>query len=113
MSIENENTIDFGEVMHRFYAGRQYGVRGPAYDDITWMETEPKPSKEELADKWETIKDDVNLKKIQRQRSTPGEYPAKDEILVALWEMVVENRPEKAQALQARREEIKAKYPIN
>ena len=26
--------IDFGEVMHRFYAGRQYGVRGPNYEDI-------------------------------------------------------------------------------
>jgi hypothetical protein len=113
MSIENENTIDFGEVMHRFYAGRQYGVRGPGYSDITWMEAEQMPSKEELAAKWETIKDDVNLKKIQRQRANPGEYPSKDELLVALWEKVVENRPEYAQELQARREEIKAKYPIN
>jgi hypothetical protein len=37
--MSSENEIDFGEVMHRFYAGRQYGVRGPEYDDISWMET--------------------------------------------------------------------------
>jgi hypothetical protein len=104
--------IDFGEVMHRFYAGRQYGVRGPNYEDISWMEIgEPMPSRELLAEKWETIAEETRLRKIAQQRSTPGEYPSKDEILVALWEMVVEDRPEKAQALQARREEIKAKYP--
>ena len=106
------NEIDFGEVMHRFYAGRQYGVRGPNYEDISWMEAgEPMPSRELLAAKWEEIKEETRLRKIAQKRSTPGEYPSKDEILVALWEMVVENRPEKAQALQARREEIKAKYP--
>ena len=106
------NEIDFGEVMHRFYAGRQYGVRGPNYEDISWMEPgESQPSRELLAAKWEEIKEEIRLMKIAQKRSTPGEYPGKDEILVALWEMVVENRPEKAQALQARREEIKAKYP--
>jgi hypothetical protein len=106
------NEIDFGEVMHRFYAGRQYGVRGPNYEDISWMEVGvPMPSREELAAKWEEIAEETRLRKIAQQRSTPGQYPGKDEILVALWEMVVENRPEKAQELQARREEIKAKYP--
>jgi hypothetical protein len=32
-------------------------------------------------------------------------------MIVALWEMVVENRPEKAQELQARREYIKQQFP--
>jgi hypothetical protein len=106
------NEIDFGEVMHRFYAGRQYGVRGPNYEDISWMEVgEPMPSRELLATKWEEIAEETRLRKIAQQRATPGQYPSKDEILVALWEMVVEDRPEKAQELQARREEIKAKYP--
>ena len=107
------NEIDFGEVMHRFYAGRQYGVRGPNYDDISWMESEPMPSKEHLTELWETIAEETRLRRIAQQRSTPGEYPSRDEMIVALWEMVVENRPETAEALQARREEIKAKYPKN
>jgi hypothetical protein len=105
------NTVDFGEVMHKFYAGRQYGVRGPNYDDITWMETEPKPSVEELTAKWETIKDQVALRRIHEQRSAPGNYPSRDDMIVALWEMVVENRPEKAQELQTRRDQIKQQFP--
>ena len=105
------DTVDFGEVMHKFYAGRQYGVRGPNYEDITWLEEEPMPSREELAAKWEEIKEEVRLRKIAQARSTPGNYPSKEDMIVALWEMVVEERPEFAQELQARREEIKAQFP--
>lgn len=105
------NDVDFGEVMHKFYAGRLYGVRGPLYDDITWMETTPKPTREELIAKWETIKDDVALRRVHEQRAMPGKYPSRDDMIVALWEMVVENRPEKAAALQARREAIKQEFP--
>jgi hypothetical protein len=103
--------VDFGEVMHKFYAGRQYGVRGPNYEDITWLESDPMPSREELLTKWETIKDAVTARKVAEARSTPGNYPSKDEMIVALWELVVENRPETADALQARRAEIKALFP--
>lgn len=104
-------TVDYGEVMHAFYAGRQYGVRGPNYEDITWLESTPMPTREELDAKWEEIKDKVALRKIAQQRSAPGQYPSKDELIVALWEMIMENRPEYAQELQARREGVKALYP--
>ena len=40
-----------------------------------------------------------------------AEYPSLSELNVALWEQVVENRPEAAQALEVKRQEIKAKYP--
>lgn len=103
--------IDFGEVMHKFYAGRQYGVRGPAYEDITWLEPTPMPTREELAAKWEEIKDAVILRRVAEQRAVPGNYPSRDDMIIALWEMVVENRPETANALQARRLEIKEQFP--
>lgn len=104
--------IDFGEVMHKFYAGRQYGVMGPRYEDINWFETdEPKPTVEHLASLWETIKDEVAIKRVHQLRSTPGQYPALDQLVVALWEKVVEGKSETANALQQRRLEIKAKYP--
>lgn len=105
------STIDFGEVMHAYYAGRQYGVMGPNYEDINWLEDGPKPSVQELTEKWELIKDKVVARKLAQQRSAPGEYPSKDDLIVALWEMVVENKPEFAQALQEKRLEIKNKYP--
>lgn len=104
--------VDYGEVMHKFYAGRQYGVRGPAYEDITWLEDVPKPSKAELEALWEQIKDAVELRRIHEARSAPGVYPHKDEMVVALWEKLIEGRPEKADALQAKRLEVKSQFPL-
>lgn len=104
--------IDYGEVIHRFYAGRQYGVVGPNYEDINWFDEDvPMPTREDLEAKWETIKDQVALENVARQRSMPGEYPSREEMIVALWEMVVEKRPEFAEKLQQRRIEIKEKFP--
>lgn len=40
-----------------------------------------------------------------------GEYPSHGELVVALWEMVMENDLRKAYTLQRLREQIKAKYP--
>lgn len=39
------------------------------------------------------------------------EYPTTDELIVALWERIVEGRNEASDTLQAKREVIKAKYP--
>ena len=106
------DNVDYGEVMHKFYAGRQYGVRGPNYEDITWLEDVPKPTREELDALWEQIKDDVALKRVHDQRSAPGVYPHKDDMIIALWEQIIENRPDKAAALQAIREQVKAQFPL-
>jgi hypothetical protein len=40
-----------------------------------------------------------------------AEYPSLSDLNVALWEKVVENRPEAADALEIVRQQIKAKYP--
>lgn len=39
------------------------------------------------------------------------EYPPTDELVVALWEKIIENKPESADALQAERIKVKQKYP--
>ena len=39
-----------------------------------------------------------------------AEYPSLSELNVALWEKVVEGRPESADALEVKRQEIKTKY---
>ena len=61
------------------------------YDEIKFREANPPaPSYKELRAK---------------------EYPRTDELVVALWELVVEKRPETANELQAKREAVKQKYP--
>lgn len=39
------------------------------------------------------------------------EYPSTDELIIALWEKVVEERPEYADKLQKLRVDVKLKYP--
>jgi len=40
-----------------------------------------------------------------------AEMPPEHDLIVALWERVVENRPETSDVLQAKKEAIKIKYP--
>ena len=39
------------------------------------------------------------------------EYPRQSDLIIALWEKVVENKPESADILQAQRVTVKEKYP--
>lgn len=41
-----------------------------------------------------------------------AEYPTTKELIVALWEKVIEGRPESADVLEIKRQAIKEKYPI-
>jgi len=47
----------------------------------------------------------------QYQRDRQAEYPSLDELIVALWEGVVEERMASVTALEAVRQAVKAKYP--
>ena len=47
----------------------------------------------------------------QYQRDRQTEYPSVDELIVALWEGVVEERMASVTALEADRQAVKTKYP--
>ena len=47
----------------------------------------------------------------QYQRDRQAEYPSLDELIVALWEGVVEERMASVTALEGVRQAVKAKYP--
>ena len=47
----------------------------------------------------------------QYQRDRKAEYPSIDELVVALWEGVVEERMASITALEADRQAVKTKYP--
>jgi len=54
--------------------------------------------------------DEAIFASTKYQRDRAKEYPTTDELIVALWEDVVEGRPESKLALQVKRLEIKKKY---
>jgi len=48
---------------------------------------------------------------IQYQRDRKAEYPSVDELVVAMWEAVIEERMASSIDLQGKRTAIKGKYP--
>jgi len=72
---------------------------------LTWKSSNPQPTAQECESahlSWES-------KEYARNRQ--AEYPALNDLIVALWENVVEERAASVIALEAKRQEIKAKYP--
>jgi len=53
---------------------------------------------------------DAELAATKYIRSRQAEYPSINELVVALWEQIIEGRPESAAILQAKREAVKIKY---
>lgn len=54
---------------------------------------------------------DAISQSTQYQRDRQAEYPPLEELMVALWESVIEDRAADAIAIEALRQEIKLKYP--
>jgi len=75
-------------------------VFGDPGDAVTWDQFDAKRS--ELQAKYDST---------QYQRDRQAEYPSVDELIVALWEGVVEERMASVTALEANRQAVKTKYP--
>lgn len=74
-----------------------------------WKSESPQPTEAEIETahaEWET-----DWIATQYQRDRAAEYPSIEALVVALWEGVVEERMSAVTALEAIRQEIKARYP--
>jgi len=81
----------------------------PPHHFIEWNGSEPQPTEAELQAAWnEHIAEHAAT---QYQRDRAAEYPSIEALVVALWEGVVEERMATVTALEAIRQEIKARYP--
>ena len=76
-------------------------------DQIEWHTTPI--SDEAIAAKQAELQAEQDATQYQRDRK--AEYPSMDELIVALWEGVVEERMASVTALEAVRQAVKAKYP--
>lgn len=77
-------------------------------DGTSWQPGEPEDTSAKKAVAGIIAAHDPAPSYDERRRA---EYPPTDEMVVALWERVVEGRPEASDALEARRQAVKAKYP--
>lgn len=74
-----------------------------------WLSASPQPSVDEIETahaEWQAEQDAT-----QYQRDRKAEYPSMDELVVALWEAVIEERMASSVDLQGKRTAVKEKYP--
>ena len=78
--------------------------------EIEWHDTEQtQPSDSEIAEKEAELQAEYDAQEYARKRK--AEYPTTDELVVALWEAVIEERMASSIELQGKRTAIKEKYP--
>jgi len=80
----------------------------PPHEFISWDGPDPQPTQEELETAWVQIQTAYDNDYARKRKA---EYPSIDEITVALWEGVVEERMQAVTQLEIKRQAVKAKYP--
>ena len=74
-----------------------------------WKSASPQPSESEIEtahNEWQAGHDSQEY-----ARNRQAEYPSLNDLIVALWENVVEERASAVVSLEAKRQAVKTKYP--
>ena len=74
-----------------------------------WMSASPQPSNAEIEAAHNEWQAEYDSQEYARKRQ--AEYPSLNELIVALWENVVEERAASVVSIESKRQAIKAKYP--
>ena len=80
----------------------------PPHNFIAWDGPDPQPTQEELETAWTQIQAAYDNNYARKRLA---EYPSIEELTVALWEGVVEERMAAVTSLEGKRQAVKAKYP--
>lgn len=82
----------------------------PVHNSLQWMDA-PEGCKENWILENSALVAPPSPPPLSYDKAREAEFPSEKELIVALWEKVVEGRPESADALQALRIAVKEKYP--
>ena len=74
-----------------------------------WMSASPQPSEADIESAHAEWQAEYDAQEYARNRK--AEYPSLDELIVGLWEGVVEERMASVTQLEALRQAVKTKYP--
>ena len=103
------------EVLLTFYGEQQWVLKGDDYDSLEWEDSNsiPKPTEEELTQKWEQNTALVQNNEVQRQRQIEilSSWPIEKQ-----FEAITEfhmDRPDKLNDLIAHIQSVKDKHPKN
>lgn len=89
------------EALRTLAPGAEWVTDGTSITE--WLSPDiPQPTQEEI---------DAEIARLQYAVNRKEEYPTTDELIVALWEAVIEERMASSIDLQGKRTAIKEKYP--
>jgi len=100
------------DVLIRVHTGQWFGWSDPknkVYANLIIHGDQEKPTQEFLESELARLQSEYDAQDYARNRQ--AEYPSTDDLIVALWENVVEERAASVISLEATRQAIKAKYP--
>ena len=100
-------TMTIHDALQSLHPTAEWVVRG---DTLEWLdENVTAPTQTEIDAEVARLQAEYDSQEYARNRQ--AEYPSVTELIVALWENVVEERAASVISLEATRQAIKAKYP--
>ena len=93
--------------LHSLCPGAEWSLRG---DELIWLDSkQTEPTQAEIDAEISRLQAEYDAQAYARNRQS--EYPSINDLIVALWENVVEERAASVISLEAARQAIKTKYP--
>lgn len=99
------------DVLIRLHTGQWFSWSDPknkVYENLIINGGQDKPTKEFLESELVSMQSEYDSHDYSRNRV--AEYPSTNDLIIALWEKVVEGRSETADALEVNRQAVKTKY---
>jgi hypothetical protein len=101
-------------VLKKYYADKNWRFSETAisYDELEWFDQSAKPTPAQVNEQYQEYVS--NLWKTEHVAVRSSEYPTTDELIVALWEKLVETdglTSAKITEIQNKRNAVKEKYP--
>jgi len=100
------------DVLMGLHTGQWFGwsdSKNKVYENLVIHGGQEKPTQEFLESELARLQSEYDAQDYARNRQ--AEYPSTDDLIVALWENVVEERASAVVSLEADRQAVKAKYP--
>ena len=57
--------IDYAQILSKNYFGKEWTMLGGSYDELTWLDSSPKPTQAELDALWESTQAQIEAEKAQ------------------------------------------------
>lgn len=106
------SAVRYDLAMHSLNDGWLYQCLDTTYESITMLDDNPKPTATALEAEWTAM--EARRVAQERDMNRMMKYPGTDELIVALWEKLVETdglTSDAIAALQAKRQAVKNEIP--